>query len=81
MKRYNGLLILIPVLLILFLIWYKILYYGYNMEEKGNKIIGKIECYIKQNGTPPDSLLEVGINDCDDFYPFYYEKKDVAILS
>ncbi|MGN0186868.1 MAG: hypothetical protein ACI392_03875 [Paludibacteraceae bacterium] len=45
------------------------------MEEKGNKIIGKIECYIKQNGTPPDSLLEVGINDCDDFYPFYYEKR------
>ena len=76
MKRCNLLLIIFSFLLIMFLVWYTILrpYGEYKLEVEGKEIIGKIECYIKQNGTPPDSLLEVGIDDRDDFFPFYYQK-------
>lgn len=76
MKKHNVLLITLSFLLIMFLIWYMIIrpYRENKLEVEGNEIIGKIECYIKQNGTPPDSLLEVGINDCDVFFPFYYQK-------
>lgn len=45
-----------------------------KLEVEGNEIIEEIECYIKQNGTPPDSLLEVGIDDRDDSFPFFYQK-------
>lgn len=76
MKKQYVLLAILSLFLTLFLVWYIILrpYRENRLEEKGNEIVGKIECYMKINGTPPNSLFDVGINDYDDFYPFYYEK-------
>jgi hypothetical protein len=77
MKRQYAIITILLFCLFCFLIWHTILrpYRENKLEEKGNEIIEKIEYYVEQNGTPPDSLLEIGIDDSDDDFPFYYQKK------
>ena len=47
-----------------------------RMEEKGNLIISKIECYREKYGKVPNSLFVIGIKVIDESDPpFYYEKE------
>ena len=46
------------------------------MIRDGNSLAEQIDAYIETNHSLPSSLVDVGVDDCSESYPFYYEPLD-----
>ena len=83
MRHYNIKIWILVCILILFGFWYFYLRTARENKliKKGNVVVERIEQYKKNNNKLPNSLKEIGENDDEDNYPFFYQKQDSCYYS